>query len=93
MFFFFFTDTSTTEIYTLSLHDALPICGEDIYRDAAGYMGQELVLPAICWGSLLIQPIIKHSKLDPLFYLSIEAIDHERVPQQVNRILLKLGDT
>src|SRR5690554_7730380 len=23
---FFFTDTSTTEIYTLSLHDALPIC-------------------------------------------------------------------
>src|SRR5438093_13732445 len=27
-FFFFFNDTATTEIYTLSLHDALPI-----YRD------------------------------------------------------------
>src|SRR5437868_12574293 len=25
--FFFFTDTTTTEIYTLSLHDALPISG------------------------------------------------------------------
>src|SRR5438874_13339787 len=25
-FIFFFTDTATTEIYTLSLHDALPIC-------------------------------------------------------------------
>src|SRR5438034_7306980 len=25
-FYFFFTDTATTEIYTLSLHDALPIC-------------------------------------------------------------------
>src|SRR2546430_15674747 len=25
MFFFFFNDTATTEIYTLSLHDALPI--------------------------------------------------------------------
>src|SRR5260221_11634779 len=25
-FFFFFNDTATTEIYTLSLHDALPIC-------------------------------------------------------------------
>src|SRR5437899_9918093 len=25
--FFFFNDTSTTEIYTLSLHDALPISG------------------------------------------------------------------
>src|SRR3989449_10146490 len=28
MSFFFFNDTATTEIYTLSLHDALPISGE-----------------------------------------------------------------
>src|SRR5476651_2786143 len=27
IFFFLFNDTATTEIYTLSLHDALPICG------------------------------------------------------------------
>src|SRR5216683_8271783 len=27
-FFFFFNDTATTEIYTLSLHDALPIQGD-----------------------------------------------------------------
>src|SRR6266566_9199423 len=27
-FFFFFNDTATTEIYTLSLHDALPISGK-----------------------------------------------------------------
>src|SRR2546427_13054685 len=27
--FFFFNDTATTEIYTLSLHDALPICLDD----------------------------------------------------------------
>ena len=27
--FFFFNDTATTEIYTLSLHDALPIYGDD----------------------------------------------------------------
>ena len=27
--FFFFNDTATTEIYTLFLHDALPICRED----------------------------------------------------------------
>src|SRR2546422_1436151 len=32
-FFFFFNDTATTEIYTLSLHDALPILG---LPDAAG---------------------------------------------------------
>src|SRR5438874_6742585 len=29
-FFFFFNDTATTEIYTLSLHDALPIYKPDI---------------------------------------------------------------
>src|SRR5260370_39062360 len=29
-FFFFFNDTATTEIYTLSLHDALPICGRAV---------------------------------------------------------------
>src|SRR6266536_4456576 len=31
-FFFFFNDTATTEIYTLSLHDALPICSISFYR-------------------------------------------------------------
>src|SRR2546422_4865113 len=30
-FFFFFNDTATTEIYTLSLHDALPISAFWIY--------------------------------------------------------------
>src|SRR3712207_9473124 len=29
LLFFFFNDTATTEIYTLSLHDALPIFGGD----------------------------------------------------------------
>src|ERR1039458_10821068 len=36
--FFFFNDTATTEIYTLSLHDALPISqlpGAVVSRDAA----------------------------------------------------------
>src|SRR5262245_65739277 len=49
-FFFFFNDTATTEIYTLSLHDALPICpdrthagqlplGRDLQPDAG--LGRE----------------------------------------------------
>src|SRR2546425_6845989 len=33
--FFFFNDTATTEIYTLSLHDALPILPSDV-RKASG---------------------------------------------------------
>jgi len=32
LFFFFFNDTATTEIYTLSLHDALPILRNDDAR-------------------------------------------------------------
>src|SRR2546430_8415213 len=38
--FFFFNDTATTEIYTLSLHDALPICGRGARRHR-----RELPLP------------------------------------------------
>src|SRR2546422_87195 len=33
IFFFFFNDTATTEIYTLSLHDALPIYGGRVGPD------------------------------------------------------------
>src|SRR5205809_2775186 len=32
--FFFFHDTATTDIYTLSLHDALPICHHEIVHRA-----------------------------------------------------------
>src|SRR2546426_11436916 len=35
-FFFFFNDTATTEIYTLSLHDALPIFATAIGESAIG---------------------------------------------------------
>src|SRR2546426_8909029 len=31
-FFFFFNDTATTEIYTLALHDALPISREHLVQ-------------------------------------------------------------
>src|SRR5258708_4155751 len=34
--FFFFNDTATTEIYTLSLHDALPICADEILHGDDG---------------------------------------------------------
>src|SRR5256885_13974513 len=42
-FFFFFNDTATTEIYTLSLHDALPIL---IWRPCKGRL-----LKPVCRGS------------------------------------------
>src|SRR5258708_16209997 len=35
LLFFFFNDTATTEIYTLSLHDALPILSPGVGRSGA----------------------------------------------------------
>src|SRR5688572_32758036 len=44
--FFFFNDTATTEIYTLSLHDALPICLEQLLAPGSAdelFAGVDLV--------------------------------------------------
>src|SRR2546422_2323962 len=51
--FFFFNDTATTEIYTLSLHDALPIwLREGLLLQLAGVrlveLGQQVVLDDDC---------------------------------------------
>src|SRR5256885_9617156 len=37
--FFFFNDTATTEIYTLSLHDALPIYWFGVIVDTGNFQG------------------------------------------------------
>src|SRR5574338_286296 len=44
--FFFFNDTATTEIYTLSLHDALPIC---VAREVGteGKLGGQAQVPGV----------------------------------------------
>src|SRR2546427_12956581 len=52
-FFFFFNDTATTEIYTLSLHDALPICYAQAVELLCGSdLGQaagQLAMPVEVW--------------------------------------------
>src|SRR2546430_5859028 len=45
-FFFFFNDTATTEIYTLSLHDALPIYQNHLQlnrRPDSNFLGAEKI--------------------------------------------------
>src|SRR5574341_1693589 len=39
--FFFFNDTATTEIYTLSLHDALPIWGPERPLPLPGFLASQ----------------------------------------------------
>src|SRR2546430_13830115 len=40
LMFFFFNDTATTEIYTLSLHDALPICHQHARQPLLPLLGR-----------------------------------------------------
>src|SRR3712207_8260487 len=42
MYLFFFNDTATTEIYTLSLHDALPIYSSVHYPTDYGFITETL---------------------------------------------------
>src|SRR2546430_9448432 len=55
IFFFFFNDTATTEIYTLSLHDALPISARCAWRKPCAPMSASRSAPArsppapTCW--------------------------------------------
>src|SRR5256885_12962565 len=47
MFFFFFNDTATTEIYTLSLHDALPISSMPSIRRVSKKSSWVSFIPAL----------------------------------------------
>src|SRR2546429_9379940 len=52
---FFFKDTATTEIYTLSLHDALPICRENtnaLFRRAVKLVNGNLITLPACPGAV-----------------------------------------
>src|SRR3712207_9063489 len=55
-FHFFFNDTATTEIYTLSLHDALPILDADVPGDL-GTLSVEAAGVRDCVNHLLLNAI------------------------------------
>src|SRR5437764_6855677 len=53
---FFFRDTPPTEIYTLSLHDALPICG---WRPGLTWCGRSSTCPCC---STATRPVRTHTR-------------------------------
>src|SRR2546422_6984637 len=91
--FFFFNDTATTEIYTLSLHDALPIC-----QDFVAALDDQLVLPVpepvagmVCLRGRLLENRVGHDHLARHEILAdaemIERALGLRTPQLVGRHL------
>src|SRR2546427_4452019 len=70
-FFFFFNDTATTEIYTLSLHDALPIYQEIVFADEHVNFG------TLLWLNLLELPKFH-------FECSREATSEDRKSTRLN---------
>src|SRR2546425_10072374 len=53
---FFFNDTATTEIYTLSLHDALPICPRPIDIGEKAALAKKLIeVVSLLLGARILQ--------------------------------------
>src|SRR5258708_37846330 len=75
MVFFFFNDTATTEIYTLSLHDALPIWvepglyGVDAAQDHDARQVDVGVGPQAAFGTQVFE------KAAPEFLVALAALD------------------
>src|SRR5690242_21109364 len=61
---FFFNDTGPTEIYTLSLHDALPICRDPVLRLDQPPDGS-IIAPEIGWGRSRIRPVRGRRRHNP----------------------------
>src|SRR2546430_9119872 len=59
--FFFFNDTATTEIYTLSLHDALPIWWADITRISCKMPRSSSSRAACCMISMSLLEIMQQA--------------------------------
>src|SRR5712672_4745637 len=77
-FFFFFNDTATTEIYTLSLHDALPISSR----------------PASCWACPSTWTAARRSEehtseLQSLAYLVCRLLLEKKKKKQTTHKLIK----
>src|SRR5205823_7909825 len=80
-FFFFFNDTATTEIYTLSLHDALPIFANEYDKlknkgyqqsDVIGRSGLEQVYERYLRGTQGIQKFIVNSNGETIRALGVK---------------------
>src|SRR3712207_7068557 len=87
---FFFNDTATTEIYTLSLHDALPISSGQVERGEALSL-REPVQPTVVSARDLSSPTRVRHRVSPLVHPRSEEHTSELQSRQylVCRLLLE----
>src|SRR3954469_18875819 len=94
---FFFNDTATTEIYTLSLHDALPICGNLVahVRMDKAWIGSVDIAINKAWTSrafdISTKELAELSQSGDQFF-GIHASNHGRVMIFAGGVPLKRGD-
>src|SRR3712207_7385873 len=70
MCYFFFNDTATTEIYTLSLHDALPIFNEP--EDVLMFEMDELGLAGCRYPCADLRPVVSARRARLARYARVE---------------------
>src|SRR3712207_8409185 len=86
---FFFNDTATTEIYTLSLHDALPISGLHLGAEVLDHLvrvqhvGAHLVAPAAALPAQRVH-------LRPLLLLALRSEEHTSELQSRQYLVCRL---
>src|SRR2546427_3301015 len=84
LFFFFFNDTATTEIYTLSLHDALPIWTMDAGTDLSPQLASSKE------GVLLVWQGIRKNNLDILYRYYKRSEEHTSELQSQSNLVCRL---
>src|SRR3712207_7794061 len=93
-FVFFFNDTATTEIYTLSLHDALPICRRRLpkcsYSSRRSAIGSRASEAASSAKSLIGAPFESTPSSGTPSSLGIRSEEHTSEPQSRPYLVCRL---
>src|SRR5699024_12643198 len=79
--------TSTTEIYTLSLHDALPICG--FLNGDLGIKHIDSKMPANSSGQVVSYEYIAKKNPDKIFYINRTDKETKGIPQELKNPVIK----
>src|SRR2546430_9410687 len=89
--FFFFNDTATTEIYTLSLHDALPISARGASRIGRGTRGSSVFTPrSAALGSLPQAGLSLSNRLKTSLLASVRSEEHTSELQSQSKLVCRL---